>query len=607
MKFKLQLVGVSLCFSSLVISHAQNISTVAGTVDQFGYSGDGGPAVLAQFKGPYSLAADNAGNVYIGDWGNHAIRMMNTAGNISTIAGNGIPGYGGDGGPALNARIHVPTGMAVDNFGNIYIADHASHVIRKINSAGIISTIAGNGRPAPFGSSMGEGGLAVTAQLYDPFDVAADNAGNIYIADAASNCIRKINSAGIITTIAGIHFSGGYSGDGGPAASSRLTAPVSVAVDNAGNVYIADLGNHVIRKINTAGIIGTVAGNGTRGYSGDGGMATAASLNRPYEVVTDNAGNIYFAEESNHVIRKVNSAGIISTIAGTGTEGYTGDGGPAINAKLAIPQRITIDPAGNIYVSDLHHFTVRKINTCLSTLNPSVSIAASANPVCAGDPVTFTATPANGGSAPAYLWKINGNSAGANSAIFKTNTLANGDIINCVMSSSVACTSPVSSNNIVMMINPSPVVLLGTDITLSPGNSVQLNPAVTGTIIHYQWTPADGLNNPAILNPVAAPLNTTMYQLKVVADNGCEGLGKITIHIYKKLFMPGAFTPNLDSKNDIFRIPPGTTFDLEDFSIYNRWGTAIFKTKDITKGWDGKYKGLPADAGAYIYVIGLSI
>ena len=228
---------------------------------------------------------------------------ISPSGTISTVAGNGIAGYSGDGGPALQARLHTPDDIEFDAAGNMYIAEHGSHVIRKIDLNGSITTIAGNGSPPPNGQPLGDGGPALLAQLYTPEEIAVDAAGNIYIADVSTNSIRKINAAGVIQTIAGGGFyHAGYSGDGGPALSAKLNAPVSIEVDQAGNIYFSDLGNHVVRKISTSGTITTIAGNGTPGYSGDGGPATQAQLNRPNGIAIDNHGNIYVAEEENHVI-----------------------------------------------------------------------------------------------------------------------------------------------------------------------------------------------------------------------------------------------------------------------------------------------------------------
>jgi hypothetical protein len=275
------------------------ISTVAGN-GIGGDSGDGGAATAAQLWDPRGVAVDAAGKLYIADSGRHRIRKVTPDGIITTVAGNGIEGYSGDGGAATAASLRWPYGVAVDATGNLYIADADNHRIRKVTQDGIITTVAGNG----IGGYSGDGGAATAASLYYPRDVAVDAAGNLYIADSDNHRIRKVTSAGIITTVAG-KGTGGYSGDGGAATSASLLWPHGVAVDATGNLYIADKNNNRIRKVTPSGIISTVAGNGAYGYSGDGGPATAASLQWPHGVAVDAAGNLYIADTSNHRIRKV--------------------------------------------------------------------------------------------------------------------------------------------------------------------------------------------------------------------------------------------------------------------------------------------------------------
>ena len=321
-----------------------------------GFTGDGGPATAASCV-PYRVARDSAGNLYVADGSSKRIRKVSAAGIITTVAGRGTGQSSGDGGPATLAELIQPLGVAVDPAGNVYIADEGSNRIRKVNTAGIISTIAGNGKQG----FDGDGGPATSASLYEPSGVAVDPAGNVYIADAGNLRIRKVDTAGIITTIAG-NGKEGFSGDGGPATSAELSFPVGVAVDPAGNVYIADEGSNRIRKVNTAGIISTIAGNDTQGFSEDGGPATSASLNKPREVAVDPTGNVYITDRGNNRIRKVNTAGIISTIAGNDTQGFSGDGGPATSASLNKPREVAVDLAGNVYISDAGNFRIRKVN-----------------------------------------------------------------------------------------------------------------------------------------------------------------------------------------------------------------------------------------------------
>jgi trimeric autotransporter adhesin len=340
------------------------ISTVAGT-GSYGYSGDGGIATSAALSYPRGVATDASGNIYIVDAGNDRIRMVTkSAGIISTVAGTVSYGYSGDGGIATSAKLYSPEGVAIDASGNIYIADTGNSRIRIVTkSTGIISTAAGIGSPG----YSGDGGIATSAALNYPYGVAIDASGNIYIADADNYRIRMVTkSTGIISTVAGTGSSG-YSGDGGIATSAALSYPYGVAIDASSNIYIADTHNHRIRMVTkSTGIISTVAGTVSYGYSGDGGLATSAALNLPRGVAIDASGNIYVADAGNNRIRMVTkSTGIISTVAGTGSYGYSGDGGLATSAALNYPYGVAIDASGNIYIADTHNHRIRMFSLYL--------------------------------------------------------------------------------------------------------------------------------------------------------------------------------------------------------------------------------------------------
>ncbi len=281
---------------------------------------------------------------------------------ISTVAGNGTGGYNGDGGTAINTSLYYPMGVAVDAVGNIFIVDQSNHRVRKVNTSGIISTVAGNGT----GGYSGDGGAAINASLNYPMGVAVDAVGNIYIADQANYRIRKVGANGNISTVAGNGISG-YSGDGGAATSASLNVPEGVAVDAVGNIFIADAGSHIIRKVNASGVISTVAGNGTEGFGGDGGAATSANLYQPFGVAVDADGNIFIADSKNNRIRKVNNSGVISTIAGNGTHGFSVDGGAATNASLYAPSGVAVDAFGNIYIADVGNHRIRKTTNNIPT------------------------------------------------------------------------------------------------------------------------------------------------------------------------------------------------------------------------------------------------
>jgi sugar lactone lactonase YvrE len=341
------------------------IVTAAGNGTQ-GYSGDGGMPTSAELNTPLGVAVDSAGNLYIADAVNNVIRKVTAAtGTITTVAGAaGQGGFGGDGGPATSALLGQPEGVAVDSAGNLYIGDTNNQRIRFVSAAtGQITTIAGNGTVG----FSGDGGTATSAELSFPDGVAVNSAGNLYIADSLNNVIRLVSAGtGTITTIAG-NSTAGFSGDGGVPTSAELNAPDGVAVDSGGNLYITDSGNNRIRFVSAAtGLITTIAGNGTAGFSGDNGAATSAELNGPGDAVVDSAGNLYIADLVNNRIRFVSAAtGTITTIAGSGTEGFFGDNGAATSAELSGPVSDALDSAGNLYIADANSNHIREVQVVM--------------------------------------------------------------------------------------------------------------------------------------------------------------------------------------------------------------------------------------------------
>ena len=348
------------------VDSAGTITTVAGT-GEHGFSGDGGAAVEAQLASPTGVTVDGSGNLYIADRDNHRIRKIDSTGTITTVTGTGEDSFGGDEGPAVRGHLSSPFGVGVDGSGNLYIADWGNHRIRKIDSTGTITTVAGTGEYARVGESHGDGGPAVEAQLNSPTGVAVDGAGNVYIVDAGLDIIRKVDSTGTITRIAGRGrrrwVPPGFGGDGGPAVQAQLNSPTGVAVDGSGNLYIADRGNHRIRRVDSNGLITTTAGTGEYAFSGDGGPASQAQLSDPFAVAVDGAGNVYIADASNGRVRKVDSTGTITTIAGTGEYGFGGDGGPAVEAQFRIPIGVLVDGSGNLYIADRDNQRIRKVDS----------------------------------------------------------------------------------------------------------------------------------------------------------------------------------------------------------------------------------------------------
>jgi sugar lactone lactonase YvrE len=337
-------------------SSTLKIQSYAGT-GAAGYSGDNGNAASAQFHLPIFVDFDSSQNLFIADWANNAIRRIDPSGKITTVAGTGVSGYSGDGGPAAEAEMSTPNTVIVDKYGSIYISDWGNNVVRKVNPKGIISTYAGNGLQG----YSGDGGSALSAELDGPTGIAIDNSGNLYISDSNSNVIRKVNSSGNISTFAGTGGVGRYSGDGGPALSAKFNSPSSLAFDLSGNLLVSDYNNGVIRKIDATGTVTTIVGNGTPGFLGDGGPATSSELNSPGEVTVDFLGNLFVADTGNNRIRKINTSGIISTIAGNGNQGFSGNNGPATAAQLNNPTGVVSDSSGNLYLADELNNCIRKI------------------------------------------------------------------------------------------------------------------------------------------------------------------------------------------------------------------------------------------------------
>ncbi len=335
-------------------SIAQTIQTLVGTGSS-GYTGDGGLYCSATVSRTAQLCTDAAGNIYFSDQSNYAVRRISTSGIITTIAGTGTAGFSGDGGPATAANIGTPLAIIVTTGGKIYFVDYDNNRVRSI-TGGIINTVAGTGTA----SSTGDGGPATSATLNGPYGLGLDASNNLYISETHGNRVRVINtSSGIINTYAGTG-SGGFSGDGGPATSASLV-PNCIYMDPYNNLYISDNGNHRIRMVNTSGIINTVAGNGTGSFSGDGGPATSASIYYPAGITKDAAGNLIFCDAINYRVRKVNSAGIINTIAGNGSASSYGDGGAPTAAGIDYPQDVCYNRFGQLMITDLMSSKIRII------------------------------------------------------------------------------------------------------------------------------------------------------------------------------------------------------------------------------------------------------
>ena len=322
-----------------------------------GYSGDGEPATKAELNIPAGLAFDRNGNLYIADRANHRVRKVDKKGIITTVAGNGTSGFSGDGGPATQASLNLPSGVVVDTKGNLYIADRSNNRVRVVDTQGIIKTFAGTGSDGFHGDNM----PALKATLDKPFGLALDKDNNLYIADRGNNRIRKVNRSGLISTVAG---DGGfyYIGDNGPAYRASIAGPTGVTVDNQGNIYIADRSNNRIRMVDKLGMIRTVMGTGQQDYNGDSELARETNLHLPFGVALDKNGDLLVIDRSHYRIRKLIMKGNkVTTLAGNGVKQFGGDGGPAQGANLEFPHGIDVDSKDNVIFADKAHYRIRQI------------------------------------------------------------------------------------------------------------------------------------------------------------------------------------------------------------------------------------------------------
>jgi len=353
-----------------------DVTTVAGGG---GSLGDGGPATAGTLNRPIRVVGDSTGTFYIADTDNNRVRKVDPTGHITTVAGTGSAGFSGDGGPATAATLRQPNGLALDTAGNLFVSDSGNSRVRKVAPNGVITTVAGNGTPAV------PGGMAV------------DAAGNLFVAHVDDHRVRKVAPNGVVTIVAG-NGSAGFSGDGGPATAASLMAPEDVALDAAGNLFVADTGNSRVRRVGTNGVITTVAGNGVSGFSGDGGPATAATLSLPLGVTVDPSGNLFVADSANNRVRKVNTAGVITTVAGDGTASFSGDGGSATAAGFRTPAGVAVAPRGDLLIADVGNNRIRRVEgitgTPLPPSPPTLTSTAPPSPANANAPLLLGTAPA---------------------------------------------------------------------------------------------------------------------------------------------------------------------------------------------------------------------
>ncbi len=482
------------------------IVTVAGTGVP-GFTGDGGPATGAQFQNPFGLEVDSAGNLFIADRENWSVRRVDTLGIISTVAGSSTRGSGGDGGTATAAQLELPVDVALDAAANLFISDREAERVRKVDPQGIITTFAGVGSPG----FSGDGGPATSAAIDLNRGITVDAAGNLYIADSRNHRIRKVDTHGIITTVAGsgsFGFAdpGGFSGDGGPATSARLSFPNDVVVDPAGNLFIADRENHRVRMVDPiTGIITTVVGTGVPGFGGDGGPATSARINNPTDLVLDGAGNLYIADELNHRVRNVDTQGIITTIVGTGIAGFSGDSGLATSASLRGPRNLAINHAGDLFISDVGNNRVRKVFRVASPPAPHItSITPSSGLESGGTPVRIAGSNFQSGATVTF-----GDSTASNVAVGLLGTITATTPAHPAGTVDVIVTNPDTLADTLFngfeFIVPPPVVPVDTVSVSFPDTSVFIDKA--------------GISVPVVIKEDATGLGIISVQMSISYDS----------------------------------------------------------------------------------------
>ena len=545
-----------------------DIYTFAGTGVQ-GTVIDGTPAFQAPIHTPRDLSINSAGDIYYCEAGNH-VRKITKSGIITTIAGTGVAGNLGDGGLAVNAQVNNTNGIFADDAGNVFICNTGGNTVRKINAAGIISTIAGI--PGSAGPTVS--GVAATATpLFQPIGVLEDPAGNVYISNSSNIQIVKVAAGtGIISVVVGTGVSG-YSGDGGPATLAQISSPRGITMDKAGNIYIADYTNNVIRKyVPSTGIITTFAGTGVAGHTGDGGLATAATLTQPARFAFDGANILYVSDQSNNVIRQINlGTGIISNVAGNATPGFSGDIGPAGNGQLNAPVGIGADNFGNFYISDGTNLRLRFVNSQGSI---SISITGTSGEVCEGTPITITAFSSVTGSV-SYQWQRNQVNVGSGGNTFTDPNPVNGSVYRCIVTVTPVCSSPFNdtSNNITLIVDKPLSSISGSGSTLCVGGTANLTNAATGGTWTSSAPSIATVSAAGLLTGLATGNATITYSVKNACSNGSSILpiNVIRYSITATTDVNGSISPagvtNICSGDQSYVITPNSGYHISDVQV----------------------------------------
>jgi sugar lactone lactonase YvrE len=559
---------------------AQTIITYAGGGVSFS---EGIPATTANLYYPSDIITDHAGNKYIAELGGNKIRKVDAAGIITTFAGTGLPDTVGDGGPATAAGLYNPFDIALDTGGNFYITDNQNNKIRKVNTAGVISTICGWSA----GGFSGDGGPATSAQISAPQGIVADRAGNLYFADYGNFRVRRIDAAGIITTVAG---GGSLTGDGVPA-TAALIYPNDVAIDRFGNLFITTNAN--VKKV-SGGIITTVGGTTTAGGgAGDGGPATDAYLFMPYGIVVDSMGNIYFSDTYNHRVRQIDRWGIINTVAGT-IPGYSGDGGPATAAALYYPYGVALDDDGNLFIADHTNHVIREV-FCMAP--PPISEITGATSVCVGDTIMLADSLAGGRWISGFALRATIDGAGVVTGVLS-------GPVNILYQKTNSCTTVTAVKSIT--VNPLPNAGTVTDADLMCRDSTY---TVVSTAVGGVWGntgSAVTVSSAGVVSAVAWGIDTITYTV----TNLC-GMAVATFPVRVIVCGPDEVHAAPGVANAIFEISPNPnkgTFTINLVSVTEEHLTVVItntvgrKVKEL-KGVTNKETEITLEVPPGVYFV----
>ncbi len=602
-----------------VNSATGTISTIAGTGAP-SYGGDGGPATAARIPYPKSICLDTKGNLYIAE--SYAgvscrIRKMNlSTGVINTVAGGNAYAYSGDGGPAVNASLFDPTAVMTDAIGNIYISEYDSRVRKVEIATGVITTAAGVG----LDNFLGDYGLAINAFLYAPAGLAFDPNGDLLICDNKNNRIRKLLT---------------HASNPPRTGPATFLSASSKAVCNTGSItFTATTEDPVYGITYQWKKNGTIVGNDSIQwtgtdihpgdiisclstyplcdgvYSGQLSSITVTGVNsQPLSVsisadktqTCKNEAINFTATPLFMVPNLVYQWKVNNTNAGGNSPLYSSSSltnGDIVSCEISAPSYMPCTPGG------IAHSNAISVNVS-NAPRPVITITASDTVFCAGATISLQASLENAGPSPLYKWKINGSYTGSQTSVITSKNFANNDLVQCEVHFTGGCTDTIVSDPIKLSVENPPLISINpADTIVKPGSQVKLQAGISGGYASYAWTPANGLINTNTLTPLSIPINTnTKYTLTAVTAANCSSTATATIKIGQKIAMPTAFSPNADGKNDLFRIPPNTNFQLTSFSIFNNWGERIFFTHHANVGWDGRWNNVPQKAGNYVYLI----